>query len=255
MLTCEHVTFAYESFLALRDLSLTISPGQCLGVLGPNGSGKSTLLKLLARLLLPQSGMIHYKNVSLASFSRREIARRIAYVPQETPLTFPLTVHEAVALGRLPYMAGMGWARPEDRAAVTAALAAMECTTYADRFLHTLSGGERQRVFLARALAQQPEVLLCDEPTTHLDIRHQLTGLQLLADRRRRDHLTVVVALHDLNLAARYCDTVALLHEGRLVAAGPPAQALTSAIISKVFDTAMIVGGHPTLPCPYYLPA
>ncbi|MBI2345443.1 MAG: ABC transporter ATP-binding protein [Deltaproteobacteria bacterium] len=255
MLTTDSIAFAYDSLPVLTDVSLTVSKGQCLGILGPNGSGKSTLCKLLAGLLTPQAGAIALDGRQLAAIPRAERARAIAYVPQQTEVSFPLTVREVVSLGRMPHTDGLGWERSADLAAVAAALDAMDATHLAGRLVQTLSGGERQRVFIARALAQEPALLILDEPTTHLDLRHQQACWQLLARLRRERPLTVIAAMHDLNCAADYCDMICLLNNGNLCALGPPAEILTAEQMRAVFETTIVVGTHPVTGRPLYVPA
>lgn len=237
MFTLQQVSFAYHHTPVLRDLTLSIAPNQCVGVLGANGSGKSTLLKLLARLLTPRTGQITYDGEPLAQLPRGLLARTIGYVPQETHVAFPLRARDLVMLGRLPHAHRFGWETDADREAVDRALTTMACTDFADRLIHDLSGGERQRVLIARALAQQPTVLICDEPTTHLDLRHQVECLRLLTTHGDQHPHTIILALHDLNLAAHYCDTLCLLHDGRVHLFGPPGEVLQPEIMTTVFQT------------------
>lgn len=243
MITCHQLTFSYDGPPVIHALSCTIPAGRLIGVLGPNGSGKSTLLKLVAGLLVPHAGTVAINDCPIAALSPRARGRRMAYVPQETQIAFPLRARDVVALGRLPYQSSFGWATAGDRAIVDEALRSMDATALADRPIHDLSGGERQRIHLARALAQTPTVLLCDEPTTHLDLRHQVECLELLSRSRRERGTTILAALHDLPLAARYCDLVLLLSNGRLQAIGPPGEVLTAATIREVFQ----ITDHPLL--------
>ena len=215
----------------LRGVSLDVAPGCLLGLLGPNGSGKSSLLRLMAGLRRPTAGAVTLDGVSLQHVTRREVARRIAFVEQHAITEAPVTVLDIVRLGRTPHRGALsGWTGTDD-AAVESALAQTDLSGKRHQRWATLSGGERQRAQIARALAQSPRELLLDEPTNHLDIRHQLDILMLL----KRLQLTAVVALHDLNLAAMFCDTVAILHAGKLVAAGAPEQILTEATLREVF--------------------
>lgn len=243
MITCHQLAFSYGGSLAIHGLSCAIPTGQLIGLLGPNGSGKSTLIKLLAGLLVPQSGVVTMDHVPVAALSARARAQRMAYVPQETQIPFPLRARDVVALGRLPYQSSFGWETAADRRIIDEALRAMDAMALADRPIHDLSGGERQRIYLARALAQTPAVLFCDEPTTHLDLHHQVAYLELLTHQCRARGTTIVMALHDLLLAARYCDRVLILCDGRLHAIGPPAEVLTVATMREVFQ----VIDHPLL--------
>jgi len=234
----------------LKDVSATIPTGSVTGVLGPNGAGKSTLLRLVAGLQAPTSGRISLDDVPLASLGRRETARRVALLEQNASPTIDLLVREVVLLGRIPHRTGIfgGFDGARDLRIVTESLAQVGGTVLAERGWGTLSGGEQQRVQIARALAQRPSLLLLDEPTNHLDIGGQLG---LLAQVRGLG-LTAVLALHDLNLAAAYCDQILLLHEGHLVAAGSPAEVLVPSVIAEVYGVDSFVvphprGGHPSL--------
>ncbi|MFB9948597.1 ABC transporter ATP-binding protein [Rhizobium puerariae] len=212
-------------------VTVSVEPGQTLGLIGPNGSGKSSLIRLLAGLRAPASGEVALEGRSMAGFGRRELARRVAVVEQHSVTEANVTVLDVVRLGRTPHRSALSpWTGEDDRI-VTEALVRVGLEDRRDQFWHTLSGGERQRVQLARALAQSPSFLILDEPTNHLDIQHQIDILRLVAELP----LTTVVAIHDLNLAARFCDVVAVLSGGRLVASGPPASILTEDLIATVF--------------------
>ncbi|WP_441957114.1 ABC transporter ATP-binding protein [Mycolicibacterium houstonense] len=205
-------------------------PGSTVGLLGPNGSGKSSLLRLLAGIDRPDSGSVQLDGRELRTMSRRAVARRVAVVGQHADTDLDIAVRDVVRLGRIPHAPVFGRGH-DDTAAVTAAMAATGLDGMADRLWHTLSGGERQRVQIARALAQGPSELLLDEPTNHLDIAHQLEILALI----RRLEVTSVVALHDLNLAAMFCDQVVVLSAGAVVATGSPAEVLTEELVAKVY--------------------
>ncbi|MFD8217936.1 ABC transporter ATP-binding protein [Streptomyces sp. NPDC059697] len=217
--------------LILDGVDLTPLPGSITGLLGPNGSGKSTLLRLLAGVLTPASGVVTLDGHPLGDLGRRTVARRVAVVEQQVDTQVDLTVLDVVRLGRIPHRRAWSPSTPADERAVRTALERTDLTDKADRSWHTLSGGERQRVQIARALAQEPRELLLDEPTNHLDIQHQLDLLALIAELR----VTSVVALHDLNLAAMYCDRIVVLGQGRVVACGAPAKTLTEALIADVY--------------------
>ncbi|WP_127782854.1 ABC transporter ATP-binding protein [Rhodococcus sp. X156] len=233
-LVAREVSWETRGRLIVDGVSLAPAVGATVGLLGPNGSGKSTLLRMLAGLRRPTQGAVQVAGTDAARLPRRRLARQVAVVEQEVSSDQDLLVREVVSLGRVPHRPA--WAAPsrEDAAAV---VRAADLTGVADRLdqrYATLSGGERQRVQIARALAQQPEVLLLDEPTNHLDVRHQLDLLALV----RTTAVTTVVALHDLNLAAAYCDQVLVLDQGRAVAAGPPATVLTADLIAAVYGVA-----------------
>nr|WP_228045956.1 ABC transporter ATP-binding protein [Saccharopolyspora sp. HNM0983] len=208
-----------------------VSPGSTLGLLGPNGSGKSSLLRLLAGLRRPESGSVLVEDTDIGSWHSSDLAKQIAVVEQESSTELDVTVRDVVLLGRTPHRNGWGRPRAHDEAAVAEALDHARLTDLAERGWHSLSGGERQRTQIARALAQQPSELLLDEPTNHLDIAHQLELLALI----RRLPVTSIVALHDLNLAAAFCDRVLVLSAGRVVEAGEPAEVLTPELVGDVY--------------------
>jgi len=212
-------------------ISIDVAPGKTLGLLGPNGSGKSSLLRLICRLRNVKSGVISLGNTDIAAMSRLDIARRVAFVEQQAATDAQVTVLDVVRLGRTPHRGPLSPWSVADDAAVNAALHHVGMPERAGQMWHTLSGGERQRVHIARALAQTPSELLLDEPTNHLDIQHQLEILGLVA----RLPVTSIVALHDLNLAAMFCDSLAVLHQGKVVAAGAPEDILTERLMAEVF--------------------
>jgi len=219
----------------------TPPPGRLTGLLGPNGAGKTTLLRTVAGLLAPDGGavLVGGEGLDVRALPRRERARRVALLEQESSSTVPLTVREVVALGRTPFRTL--WGADDDTQAVDRALATAGVADLAGRLWSTLSGGERQRVHVARALAQEPSLLLLDEPTNHLDVSAQLSLLGFV----RSLGTTTVAALHDLNLAAAFCDHVLLLHHGRLVASGTPEAVLTPARLREVYDVDADVLVHP----------
>jgi iron complex transport system ATP-binding protein len=210
----------------LRGLDLTAEPGQLTAIIGRNGAGKTTLLKVLAGLVAPHAGAALLDGADIGTWERGQLARALAYLPQERLVHWALTVRAVVALGRLPYQPFGAGESEADRAAIDAALTAMDAADLAGRPVPELSGGERARVLVARALAQEPRVLLADEPAAGLDPAHQLTLFRHLAALAAAGR-TVVVALHDLSLAARFCHAVALVHEGRTLAAGTPPEVLS----------------------------
>ena len=229
--------------LILHDVSFTVPQGQVLAICGANGAGKSTLLRMLYRYLRPDTGKIMLGGDDLWALSPRAAARRVAAVLQEQPTDFALTVREMVGLGRTPHRAGFSGPGARDAEVIATALHRMDLVRFANSPFGTLSGGERQRVMVARALAQEPELLVLDEPTNHLDIRHQLEVLGLL----RGLGLTVVLTLHDLTLAAEHADALLILHQGRLIAHGAPAAVLTPDTITRAFAvTARIDASGPS---------
>jgi iron complex transport system ATP-binding protein len=245
LLEAEGVGFAYGRRPAIADVTLALAGGDMLAIAGPNGSGKSTLLALLSGVRRPSAGVVRLAGRDLASYGRRELAQRIAVVPQETAALFPYTVAEMVLMGRAPHLRGLGLDGAHDLAVAERAMARTGVLALAARPLTELSGGERQRVIVARALAQEPRLLLLDEPTTFLDLRHAIEILELIADLNRREGLTVVAVLHDLTIAAMYFPRVAFLRAGRLVADGPPRAVITEATIRAVFDADVRVREDP----------
>ncbi len=216
----------------LHATSFELAPGRTLGVVGPNGAGKTTLLRLLYRFHHPTTGSVVIDDDNIWDLSARAVARRVAAVLQEQPSDFALTVGEIVALGRTPHRRGFaGTSGARDKDIIDEALVRLNLSGLANRHLGTLSGGERQRVMVARALAQEPRLLILDEPTNHLDIRNQLEVLDLI----RTLPLTIVTSLHDLNLAAGVCDDILLLQSGQTMGFGPPAQVLSEAAVSDTF--------------------
>jgi iron complex transport system ATP-binding protein len=246
-LTANEVSWQVGGTPILRDVSLTCRPGLVTGLLGPNGSGKTTLLHVLAGLRRPSSGQVHLGADDVHRLRTRVRARSIALVEQDATTGVDLTVREVVDLGRIPHRSRLPGSAGEGADAVDRGLRAAQVEHLAHRSWSTLSGGERQRTHLARALAQEPEVLLLDEPTNHLDLRHQLDFL----GRVRGLGLTVVAALHDLELAAAYCDDLAVLDGGRLVTHGPAAEVLTRDLVAEVYGVDVTVEPHPVLPRPH----
>jgi iron complex transport system ATP-binding protein len=247
-LRAERVSWSAGGRLIVDDVSIQIADGETVGLLGPNGSGKSSLIRLLAGVRSPTSGSVLLAGDDLAGLRRRAIARRVAVVEQHATTEVDLTVREVVSLGRIPHRSAWGPDSTGDAEAIDRALRRTGLDGSAGRSWHTLSGGERQRVHIARALAQEPTELLLDEPTNHLDIHHQLELLSLV----RELPLTSVLALHDLNLAAMFCDRLVVLSGGRVVAGGTPAEILTPELIADVYRVRAVVtpegpGGVPAV--------
>ena len=238
----------------LVDVSLAVGAGEIVGVIGPNGSGKTTLVRLLAGVLRPRAGHVTLGGVRLATLGRRDVARQLAVVPQDSALEFPFTALEVVLMGRAPHLPPLAFPRARDLEIARAAMARMEVAAVEDRALLQLSGGERQRVLLARALAQEPRVLLLDEPTTHLDLRHQTGIYDSLRALARDRGVAVLSVLHDLNLAALYCDRLVLLAGGRVVTTGAPAQVLVEPLLARAYGVAVHVGTNAATGTPIVLP-
>ncbi|HWP59033.1 MAG TPA: ABC transporter ATP-binding protein [Candidatus Acidoferrales bacterium] len=238
------VAFAYGRRAALSGISLAIQPGERVAVLGPNGSGKSTLIKILSRTLEPAAGEVRVLGRPLPSFARCELSRKVAVVPQETQASFPYTAAEIVLMGRASYLPAFGLDGARDREIARDSMRLTGTLELADRYLHELSSGEKQRVILARALAQEAEILLLDEPTSFLDIRHQIEIHELLVRLNRQKGLTIVAALHDFNLASLYFPRLVLLESGRISSQGAPAEVLTAERIRAVYGARVRVLGE-----------
>ena len=229
------VHFAYNGNPVLHNINLELCPGRCYGILGPNGSGKTTLLDLLAGLLVPETGAITYKGRPLQSWPKRSLARELALVPQDFMVRFGFSVREVVEMGLHPRLHRFASPSAADQNEIDQALLETGIAALADRPVTRLSGGEKQRVAVARALAQRPEVLLLDEATSNLDIHHSLEILHLIRTRFEQQGMQVVAVMHDLNLAALFCDSLVLLKSGRIVCQGPTEEVLTPANIEIVF--------------------
>ena len=236
------VTVAYRDRQVLREVGLSIERGERVALIGPNGAGKSTLLRVASGLLAPLSGTVELGGRAVRELERMEIARRLAVVPQQATLPFATRVEEVVALGRLPYEHPLRGARPADRAAIAAAIERVGVGHLLGRDARELSLGERQLVLIALAVAQSTPLLVLDEPTVHLDLRHQVGAMELLVDLNERDGTTIVAVLHDLGLAAHFFPRLVLLDGGRVVGDGPPAEVLAPDRIREVFgvDPALV---------------
>jgi iron complex transport system ATP-binding protein len=226
---------------ALSNLSLAIAPGEIVGVIGPNSSGKTTLIRLLTRVLEPAAGEIRLENMPIGRLARTELARRVAVVPQGILPQFPFTVGELVLMGRYPHDPGRYFESPRDRAAAREAMEATGVLELADMPLEHLSGGERQRAVIARAVAQEPRLLVLDEPTAHLDLRYQVEAATLLRRLNRERGMTILLVSHDLNLAAEVCDRLLLLNGGRAAAIGAPEVVLDETLLGSVFGCNVVV--------------
>ncbi|MCW4035175.1 MAG: ABC transporter ATP-binding protein [Candidatus Bathyarchaeota archaeon] len=244
-LTIDGIACSYGSIEVLKDISFTVKKGQFLGILGPNGSGKTTLLKSISRVLKPKKGAILIDDKEIYDMKTMDVAKRMAVVPQVTAVSFDFTALEVVLMGRNPHMARF---KMEGKADIDIAKNSMQLThtwEFADRPVTELSGGERQRVIIARALTQEPEILLLDEPTTHLDICNQLEIMDLIKSLSETKELLIVAVFHDFNLAARYCDSIILLKDGKIVAVGSSEETLTPENVKEVFNVDTLVKKHP----------
>lgn len=250
-LQVRRVDFSYLDGLVLHNISLSVAAGEMVGLLGPNGSGKTTLIKLASGILKPGQGEIKLDGADLGYMSRKSIARSVAVVPQQFHTPFAFTVAEVVMLGRIPFLKAFAEESAADRKLADSALEMVGVTGLRERRFDELSGGERQKVILAMALAQQPKLLLLDEPTLHLDITHQVEILELVRRLNAEQGLTVIASMHDLNLASLYFGRLVLLKEGRISADGTPAQVLTEERVREVFSASVRVEPHPVTGVPH----
>jgi len=245
MLRAEGVSFGYEGGFSLQDATVAVSPGSLTGLLGPNGCGKTTLLRLLCGVLRPQNGRVLLGDRDIESMARRDLARHVAVVPQETHPAFDYSVLEMVLMGRHPHLGAFQLEGPADLEIARTALAATGTAHLAPRNYMTLSGGEKQRVIIASALAQATELLLLDEPTASLDLGYQLEIAALLARLNREQNVTMVLATHDLNLAASLCDRLVVMRDGRVLTHGATRDVLTGNMVRQLYDVDADVAFHP----------
>ncbi|WP_232678079.1 ABC transporter ATP-binding protein [Nocardioides sp. R-C-SC26] len=253
-IVADQVRIGYGERVVVPDLDLAIEPGSWVALVGPNGSGKSTILRAMCRLLAPADGTVLLDGRDVGGLSPREVATTLAVVSQGAVAPAGITVRELVTQGRHPHRALVGAVSAEDRRAVAEAMELTGIEAFADRYVERLSGGERQRVWIALALAQEPRTLLLDEPTTFLDIGHQVEVLDLVAKLRRERHLTIVAVLHDLAQAARYADRMIALRAGEVVADGPPREVVTTALVADLFGVHASIVDDPVTGAPVVLP-
>jgi len=254
MIEIKNLNVSYGSRLILKNISLHVKKGETLALLGPNGSGKSTLIRALSGVAPASFDTLSLSGRSLSGLNAAARARLMAVVPQTVSLPPAFTVWETVLLGRTPYLNFLGQISAKDEAIARCALTKVDALSFAKRRVGQLSGGEQQRVLLARALAQSTPVLLLDEPTTHLDLQHQVGLLELVHKLARDENLTVLIALHDLNLAARYADRLALIVDGEIKALGTPKEVLNPEMIAAVYHWPVQVMQHPFLDTLLILP-
>lgn len=244
-LTMSDVRFAAGEHTILSGIDLSLEDGRIYGLVGPNGSGKSTLMKIIARQQVATSGTLALQGKDAAAWGGREFARKIAYMPQFTPATDGMTVRELVSLGRFPWHGTLGRFGKADRDLVDDAIARTDLDEFADRLVANMSGGERQRAWIAMMLAQNASCLLLDEPTSALDLAHQASMLSLVESLSHERGLTVVIVLHDINLAARHCDEIIALNRGRMTAKGKPEEIMQAERLQSIFGVGMGVFTHP----------
>jgi iron complex transport system ATP-binding protein len=250
MITVEHLSFRYDGDWILQDIDFVVERGDFLGIVGPNGIGKTTLLKLLYRLVLPRKGRVLVDDVDLAQMPRSEISKRIAVVSQETQINFPFIALEVVLMGRSPHLKGLQFEKKRDFEIAENAMRLTDTLHIARRPFGELSGGEKQRLFIARALAQETEIILFDEPTSNLDIRYQVQFYNLMTTLNMEKELTLVTVSHDINLASEFCRNILLLHERKVFASGKPSDIITKHNIEAVYQTPVLVDKNPQTGAP-----
>jgi len=255
ILATEKLSLGYRrSAPVVRDLAFSVAPGEIVTLVGPNGSGKSTILRALARLMRPMHGVVYLNDRALHRLSTRKIAQQLAILPQNPTAPDDLTVHDLVVRGRFARQSWWRGSSKQDRSAVDWALDVTGLNDFKERRLSALSGGERQRAWIALALAQEPRVLLLDEPTTFLDISHQLDVMELLRTLNAANNLTIVMVLHDLNQAARFSHRMVVLNQGTIYAEGAPADVITETMLREVFHVEGSVGIDPHTHTPIFTP-
>ena len=253
-LRLQNVDFSYdEDILALKGVSLDVESGEFLGVIGPNGSGKTTMVRVLSRGEKPRSGSVLLEDEDIWDISPKAFARRVAVVPQDTSIAFDFSVFEVVLMGRSPHLGRFSLERPADIQAAEDAMRLTNITHLSSRSINALSGGETQRAIIARALAQQTDILLLDEPTSHLDLNYQFEIMDLLRALNRERGITVVVVMHDLNLAAQYCGRLVLMNRGEVLAQGGPEDVVTETAIREAYGAEVWVRKHPVTGRPYVI--
>jgi iron complex transport system ATP-binding protein len=250
--TVAKVHFSYRREEVLTNITFNIKKGDFLGIIGPNGAGKSTILRIICNILKPSNGKIIIFDQDINCIPRKIIARKIAFVPQETYFALDFTVEEIVMMGRYPYLSAFQKERSEDLNACEHALNHADLMDFKDRLINSLSSGERQRVVLARALAQEPDILLLDEPTSHLDLHHQYAIMELLK-KLNNQGISIVIVNHDLNLASLYCQRLVLMHQGEIIDQGRPKDIITKKTLRHVYRTEVDIMEHPYQDVPYIL--
>ncbi|MDY6844633.1 MAG: heme ABC transporter ATP-binding protein [Thermodesulfobacteriota bacterium] len=245
MICVKDISFGYKKEKILYDVSFTLNDGEVLGVVGPNGSGKSTLLRVVSGIAKSWTGEVILNGNELAKMKRRVVARTIAMLPQHVGIVFPYSVSEIVLMGRYPYLGGLGFETEEDIEIATHAMSLTDVYKFKDRYIAELSGGEVQRVMIARALAQGTEYLFLDEPTSYLDINHQIEICLLIKKLNQENGIAVLFVSHDLNLASQFCDRIVILSMGKIFKIGTPGEVLTEDSLKEVYGCNVMVDENP----------
>ncbi|MDD5432091.1 MAG: ABC transporter ATP-binding protein [Candidatus Omnitrophica bacterium] len=245
LLKIKNLTGGYYKEDIVRDISLEVNRRDFVGIIGPNGSGKTTLLRFATRILAPRSGEITFEDKNIFDMNLKEFCQKVAFVSQDIPIDFSYSVMEFVLMGRIPHLQRLQFETKKDFEIVQNALELTDAVYLKDKRIDELSSGERQRLIIARALAQEPTLLFLDEPTSHLDIGHQIQVLDLLKRLNQKNNLTIIIVLHDLNLASAYCNRIVLLDSGKTFKIGPPEEVLTYQNIEAVYKTVVLVNDNP----------
>ena len=253
-LEVDSLQFSYDEDLILKNISFSIQKGEFVSIIGPNGSGKSTLLKNLCNICKPNQGILKIDDMDVDKYKVKELARKIALVPQDTSIAYDFSVFDIVLMGRNPYIGRFEKEKDSDFEITKEALKATNTFHLRDRNINEISGGERQRVIIARALTQQPDIIFLDEPTSHLDINHQIEVLSLLRKLNREKGTTIVLVIHDINLASRYSDKIILMNNGEILSMGSPQEVITRSNIEKAYDLNVIVEENPYTDSLYIVP-
>jgi len=235
ILKVQDINFSYDLKTVLHSISMDVSPGEFIGVIGPNGSGKSTLLKLLGGVLKSDSGQLHFKETNYLDYKQKQLAQSITWVPQEHPMAFNFKVSEIVLMGRHPYLSTFTFEGEDDMKIAHSAMESTQTLQFAQRNFNEISGGEKQRVVIAGAIAQEPELMILDEPTSALDIKYQIQILNILKQLNENQQTTIILALHDLHLASKFCTRLILLNEGEIFKDGKTEDVLQKEPIEKVY--------------------
>ena len=251
LLKVDKLCGGYGQEAVIKDVSFKVEKGDFLGIIGPNGSGKSTLLRLMSKALCPDKGTVLFEDENIEKTKLKDLCRKVAFVSQDTFVNFSFSVLEIVLMGRTPHLGRLQLETKKDFRITEESLLSTDSLHLKNKQINQLSAGERQRVIVAKALAQEPILLFLDEPTSHLDIGHQIQILDLLKRLNQQTNLTIVVVLHDLNLASEYCDRLILLNEGKIFKEGKPAEVLTYKNIEDVYKTVVVVNENPFSSKPY----
>ena len=253
MISVKNISAGYGGKFALKEVSIDINSGDFVGLIGPNGSGKTTFLRVLSNVLIPKAGQILLQGDNLQKISKRKLAKTIAYLPQDISLNLSFTVREIALMGRSPHLSRLGRETNKDFEITDRAMRLADVSHLSDRLITELSGGEKQRALIAMCLAQEPKVLLLDEPTSHLDVGHKLSFLDLIRKLNYQSNMTVIAVFHDLNLAAEYCHKLMLLDQGQVESLGLPKNVLTSDMIQKVYGAKVLTENNPISQKPHII--